>query len=360
MKLSFNCPINSVSFGQVSIAILREACSKEHEALCLPIGSEVDLSAQLAEENFDKFLKKAVDRFQEEHSLTTPTFRLWHLNGSLHSHSSNELLLSFYEVDEPTEAEINIVKNIRTAFTSKKTVDLFKSHGAECELIPLGFDKFNFHKTKKTYHKDDRIVFNLTGKLEKRKHHEKIVRAWIKKYGNDKKYALQCAIYNPFYSAQDNNTGIGQILENIKYFNINFLPVMEKNSQYNDYLNSGDIIIGCSGGEGWGLPEFQSVCLGKHAVILNAHGYKEWANEENAVLIEPKGKIECYDNMFFKKGLKFNQGYIDDFEEDDFIFACEEAIRRVEDNKNNEAGETLKDTFTYENTLNAIVNILDK
>jgi hypothetical protein len=60
---------------------------------------------------------------------------------------------------------------------------------------------------------------------------------------------------------------------------------MQSNETYNDYLNSGDIIIAMSGGEGWGLPEFHSLALGKHGVILNAHVYKDWANEENSCLV---------------------------------------------------------------------------
>ena len=360
MKLSFNCPINSVSFGQVSTAILREAYKKGYDSLILPIGDAVDLGCQKHDEAFTKYLRSGVDKFLEEHDLKTPTFRLWHLNGSLHSYSDNEVLLSFYELDSPTKAELNVVKNVRTAFSSKHTVEVFKEYGAECEHIPLGFDSHNFYKKDKEYHTDDRITFNIGGKLEKRKHHMKMIKAWIKKYGNDKRYALQCAIYNPFFSPQDNNTAVGQICENKKYFNVNFLPTMEKNSQYNDFLNSADIFLGGSGGEGWGLPEFQSACLGKHLVILNCRGYKDWVDEEIAVQIEPNGKLEAYDNIFFKKGDKYNQGYIEDFKEDDFIFACEEAVRRVEKNKTNEAGEKLKQRFTYEQTLNAITNILSK
>jgi len=45
-----------------------------------------------------------------------------------------------------------------------------------------------------------------------------------------------------------------------------------------------------SGGEGWGLPEFQSVALGKHGVILNSSGYQDWANEKNTVMVQPNGK----------------------------------------------------------------------
>jgi hypothetical protein len=55
---------------------------------------------------------------------------------------------------------------------------------------------------------------------------------------------------------------------------------MNENSIYNEFLNSADIILGMSGGEGFGLPEFQSIALGKHAVLLNAHAYKTWAPSE--------------------------------------------------------------------------------
>jgi len=251
MNLSFNCPINSVSFGQVSIPILREAFKRGHDVLCLPIGDKVDLSAQKDDKQFSEKLREAVDNFSFEHDFNRPTFRLWHLNGSLHSLSSNELLLSFYELDSPTKSELNVLRNVRTAFSSKYAVEIFKAKGVESHYVPLAFDSFNFYKKDKQYHADDRIVFNLVGKLERRKHHMRMIKQWIKKYGNNKKYALQCSIYNPFFSPQDNNNAIGQILENENYFNVTFLPPMEKTSQYNDYLNSGHIVLGCSGGKEW-------------------------------------------------------------------------------------------------------------
>ena len=135
---------------------------------------------------------------------------------------------------------------------------------------------------------------------------------------------------------------------------------MQDNELYNDFLNSADIILGMSGGEGWGLPEFQSVALGKHAVILNASGYTSWANEDNSVLVEPSGKIEAYDNMFFNKGQPWNQGNIHDFNEDVFLDACEKAIERFRDNKENEKGLELQKEFTYEKTWNLIESELEK
>jgi hypothetical protein len=150
------------------------------------------------------------------------------------------------------------------------------------------------------------------------------------------------------------------ILGEKEYFNVQFLDYMPSNAAYNDFLNSSDIVIGMSGGEGWGLPEFQSVALGKHAVVLNAHGYKDWANEKNSVLVEPSGKTEVYDGMFFKRGLPFNQGNIFTFDEDEFIDGCEKAIERVEKNKENSEGLKLQEEFTYEKTLDGLLSELEK
>ena len=76
-------------------------------------------------------------------------------------------------------------------------------------------------------------------------------------------------------------------------------------------------------------------------------------------MVKPSGKTEVYDNIFFKKGSKFNQGSIFTFNEDEFIAGCEEAIKRVESEKLNKEGVKLKEKFTYENTANKILKILE-
>ena len=130
---------------------------------------------------------------------------------------------------------------------------------------------------------------------------------------------------------------------------------MAKNTLYNDFLNSADVILGMSGGEGWALPEFQSVAMGKHAVILNVSAYKEWANESNSVLVNPSGKIPVYDGMFFQEGTPYNQGNIYDFDEDEFIEACEKVIERVKASRVNKEGLSLQEEFTYEKTTDSIL-----
>jgi glycosyltransferase involved in cell wall biosynthesis len=361
MSFTLNVPINSVSFGQVSTLLVREFFNLKKEFILYPIGNNADLSSQDIKEDLFNYIKVSSDNFLSRIKRENCSFKLWHLNGSLESVSNKRILLSFYELDSPTKEEINIVKNQDMVyFSSKYAVDLFKSFGcSNVDYLPLGFDKYNFSKLDKKFFSDDRIVFNLVGKLEKRKHHKKVIQSWLKKYGNRHGYHLQCAIYNPFLKEEDNKALLNSILEGKNYFNISFLSQMQKNSMYNEFLNSGDIIIGMSGGEGWGLPEFQSVAIGKHAVILNAHSYKEWANEENCTLVESNGKIEAYDGIFFQKGSSFNQGNIFDFNEDDFISACEITAEKVKSDRLNRNGLELQNKFTSEKFADNVLNIIN-
>jgi hypothetical protein len=91
---------------------------------------------------------------------------------------------------------------------------------------------------------------------------------------------------------------------------------------------------------------------------MNAHAYKGWANEKNSTLVNPSGKLEAYDGVFFHKGQPFNQGNIFDYDDDEFIAACEEAIKKVENNRVNEEGLKMQDEFTVEKTLDRILEFV--
>jgi glycosyltransferase involved in cell wall biosynthesis len=358
-EFALHLPINGVSFGQVSTALLREFHQRGVQPSLFTIGQS-DLSSQETSKDFNDWIESGIKKSFQEYDRNTPILKLWHLNhDSLTSYAKEQSLFTFYELDYPTSIEVNIAKNQKNLLVSSNyTKKILEDFGVtNCKYIPLGFDKDNFHVKNQDYLKG-KIVFNLTGKLEKRKHHEKIIRAWLKKYGKNKDYVLQCAIVNPFIKEAEFKGILSGILDGKTYFNINFLGLMQKNVLYNDFLNSGNIIIGMSGAEGWGLPEFQSVALGKHGVILNATAYKEWANEKNCVLVEPNGKEEAVDGRFFKKGGAYNQGNIHTFDEDEFIEGCEKAIQRYKENPINSAGLQLQEDFTYAKTVDAIMEVM--
>lgn len=363
MFKAFHLPINSVSFGQVSTAFLKEVYRRTGggEVNLFPIGDQLDLSAQKEDTNFSSWLLENARATQERHSRNDDIFRLWHIVGSLESYSRRQFLYTFYEVDEPTELEKNILSNQSGVIVSTDyTKDVLESAGLRnVYKVPLFFDEDSFHKTSKSY-LSDRITFNICGKFENRKGHLKAIRSWINKYGNNKDYFLQCAIHNPFLSDDDNKKVVDFITEGKRFWNVTFLPRMKENALYNDFLNSGDIVIGASGGEGFALPEFQSVCLGKHAVLMNAHAYKEWGTEDSVCFFEPGPKEPVYDGMFFKKGMKQNQGNIFGFNQDGFYAACEEAIARVRANRENVGGYKVKDKYTIGAFYDSIESIYSR
>lgn len=354
MNLSLHFPFNRTSLGQCSHGIARELFKKGINLPIFHVGQPDHGMLTAEDEEFVKWIVQNSIRAEEKHNRDTPTVKLWHIQGSLESFSSSPYLYTFYELDSPTARELNILKNQKgVMMPSKHYADLFASFGVNCTAIPLAFDR-SFHRIDVKY-PDDRICFGLAGKLEKRKHHLKVLKAWAKKYGNRHDVFLNCAIYNNFMKPEDQSNMIGQALEGQRYFNINFLPWMEKNEDYNKFLNANHIILAMSGGESWGLPEFTSTALGKHCVGLRAHGYKDWMNDNNAVCITPSGKLPAYDNMFFVEGHPFNQGNIFDFSEDEFIDACELAIKKYQENPINKNGLELQNQFTWEKTANAIL-----
>ncbi len=360
MSFSVNLPLGQVSFGQVSTLLLRGLYERKIHPCIFPIG-QIDVGSQEEDKGFQDFLTKCVNKSSLEHSRDIPTFKLWHLNGGLDSFSKIHNFLTFYELDQPTPAELNIAKNAnKIIFTNKFCANVFEQYGVNSHTVPLAFDKHNFKILNKKYFEDERIVFNLCGKFEHRKHHAKIIKAWCKKFGNNKKYSLQCALYNPFLDEKKNKDLFISSVEGKNYSNVQFLGHMPKNSLYNDFLNSGNIVIGMSGAEGWGLPEFQSLALGKHGVILNAHAYQEWANKENSVLVEASGKTEVYDGIFFSPNQPFNQGNIFNFKDDDFISGCEEAIKRTEADKVNKEGLKIQEDFSLDKTLDMLLPLIDE
>ena len=357
-KLIFKCPINSVSFGNVSINIMRELFKKELSVSHFPIG-QFDASVYDKINNeFKEWLQTSSNNRFKTLDKNSPTVQLWHINGSENRITKESHLITFYEVDEPTESEKNIV-NIHDSvmFSSSYAAKIFKSIGCEnVKYLPIGFDP-DFHRTDKKY-LEGKIHFGLMGKFEKRKHTARIIRAWAKKYGNNYNYQLSCCITNPFLKPEQLNQLINHALEGKRYGNINFLPFLKTNSEVNEFLNAIDIYLGgLSGAEGWNLPSFNATALGKWSIVLNATSHKDWANDKNSILVEPSGKIPCYDNQFFHQGQPFNQGNIYDFNDEEVIMKMEEAEEKCK--TENTEGLKLQNEFSYGKTVDKLLEYIN-
>lgn len=182
---------------------------------------------------------------------------------------------------------------------------------------------------------------------------------WGRRFGSDARYRLNCLVFNPFLNSTDQESMIASALEGKRYFNIKFHPFLPQNSLVADFLNSGNIdLSGLSSAEGWNYGAFNSIALGKQAVVLKAHAHPTYANENNCFFVNPTSMRPVYDGIFFNEHQQFNQGQVHDFNDDEAIAAMELAIKKA--HEPNIEGEKLRSEFTFEKTANTILNEIER
>lgn len=355
--LNIECPLNSLSLGQVSVGLLRELYSRKIDVNLFPLGGNVDLSAQPVDNDFFSWLQHSINKATFDYKPSLPSLTIWHLNGSFKTFpGKNKVLWTAHETNSVTETEKNICNAYSKVFvTSEYSRDVFSKKVKNVDWCPNYFDSVSF--CKKEIKKEDGVIqFLLCGKLEKRKLTREIISFWASMFGSNPKFRLNLLVSNPFI----NNGRVDDIIDSIfkgqRPWNINILPFQEQNSVINDIINFVDIdISGLSGAEGWNLPAFNSICLDKTSIILNAHAHKSYANEQNSILVDSAGMVDIYDGVFFNKGAAFNQGQMDTI---DYKSAEKAFVKAISGEFVNKGGEQLANKFSVSNTADILLNYL--
>jgi hypothetical protein len=361
-KLIVNAPINSLSLGNISYNILKELYNRKIQVIFFP--RQFDLGAYNISPEFKIWLENSINNRFKKYSKDIPTLNIWHLGGSEYKVSDKQYTLSFHETDSPQDAEVNIAnQQEHLFFSSNWSVDNFKRAGVDkVSFIPLGFDT-DFKVSEKRLVNND-IIHWLIGpyKFEKRKCTQQVLELWIKKYGNNLKHMLTVCVTNPFLRKENNgfdtNDLINSILKGQKFANINILQYLETNAKVNQTLNAADInLSGISAAEGWNLSAFNSIALGKQAIVSNCTAHKDWANDKNSIILEWDGMQPVYDGMHFHPGQPFNQGNYYKFTDEKILESFERA-EKVAKNVNTE-GLKLQQDFTYKNTVDKILAVIN-
>jgi hypothetical protein len=346
---SIQCPLNAVSFGATSIALLREMYKRGLIPPVFPIGP-VDLSTQKPDAEFSKRVEASINSAQQRHSRQHTAFRLWHIMGSLETVSARDSrLITFQETGQLTPLELNVLRNQQRVYvTNRYAQTFFKLYGIEAEWMPLGFDAHNFRALEKRPGIEGATSWLMTGKSEHRKHTYRQLALRAKRYGRDPKHRLNLAIANGFLKPEDQTALLMRALEGKTigaggyYWNVNFLPFAPTNAEYNVTLQSSEIVLSCSGSEGFGLPEYHAAALGAWPVVLKAHAYLDHFTDENAIMVPVSGMEPIYDGIFFSPNQPVNQGNRFTFADEAFYAGCEEAEHRLKTLGLNEKGRLLQ------------------
>jgi len=345
--------INPVSFGFITNGLLKEFFSKKVDFNFLPIHNNLDWSVFSNESaDYKNYVNTSAGSFLKSFNINDNGFKIWHIDDSWRKLSkSRNSLLTFHELDSLTAEETNILNSYDQIFvTSRFSKNVFEDCGVSSKVVyvPMGVDNSVFYSLNKPRQFKDTIVFSIFGKFEKRKRHLQTIQAWIKKYGNDIRYKLHLYITNPFFKPEQMNQVYAQIFNNQpKPLNVDLFPYLPTNAHLNDAYNITDIVIDMSGGESISLGSLNCIAMGKHGVVHWNSGIKDWATEDNAVLVKPNGKEPVYDGVFFHPNQKFNQGNIYTYDTDAFLNACDVAINKFNSNPVNEKGKELQNTYNF-------------
>ncbi len=364
MEFSIELPLNQTGLGNVGIGVAFEIFKRGLYPNIFVIG-QPNFSYAVVPEGFEEWLKFCTSKALRKYNRNQHFIKLWHIDGSAARLTDHATLYTVHETDTLTSAEKNIVSQYdRVLVPSKYSQEVFGSFGAAASVCPNFFDASVFSKVEvKKEGLEDVTIFGVFGKMEKRKRTGETVKAWVKRFGGDSKYRLHCHVFNPFIMQSHNvpqkdwgaahhhllSQAIGMELP----WNVTIYGFQTK-EEFNLSTNAIDIDLGLSGGEGFGLPLFTSRVLGKRGVVLNAHAHKDYCDAENSVLIEPSGKEDSSDGLFFHKGHAYNQGNIFRWEEDDAIAGMEEALTRGEPDPS--LGEKLKQQFSVEKTVDILLD----
>ena len=324
-----------------------------------PVSETVDLSCfDKIDDGFFDWVRNSVHNRYSGIDKDTKCLQLWHLRGSDACPTSKSYLYTFHEIDGATETEKAICSlHEKVIFSSSFSESVFSKVGVKnAAHCPIGFDE-DIVKVDRKYF-GDCIHFILIGKWEARKNTELIIKSWIELFGNKKEYRLTCLVENPFFKKEMMDVLVSNSLSGKDCFNVTFLPRLKTNSEMKDLYSSADIdLSGLSSAEGWNLPAFNSTCLGKWSCVLNHTAHSDWANADNCVLAAFDGQRKPYDNAFFKEGEEYSQGLIFDVSADTIKSTMLRSLEYAK--KPNPSGLTLKETFSYKNCLDKLLDICE-
>lgn len=359
--INFEGVINPLSFGWITNGIAKEFFKRGIEFSFFPISNNLDWSAfDKVDENYRNYLNNSANEAWKKFNINDKSFKIWHINDSWKKLSKKEnYLLTFHELDALTDEEVNILNSYDKVFvTSKFSKTVFEDYGVKVPVIyvPMGIDTEIFYDLKQPRPFKDIIVSSIFGKAEKRKATAKTIQTWVSKYANNHRYKLHAYVTNPFFKPEQMNQFFAQVFNGQpKPFNVDLFPYLPTNSHLNAAYNTTDIVIDMSCGESISLGSLNCVGMGKHSVIHHNSGLKDWANEQNSVLVKSNGKEPCYDGVFFHPGQKFNTGNIYTFNSDEFINGFELAVKRFENNPINEEGKKLQETYSFKAGVDIIL-----
>jgi glycosyltransferase involved in cell wall biosynthesis len=218
------------------------------------------------------------------------------------------------------------------------------------EAVDVEIFKPDFFNYDLPMYKDNRFKFVVFGRWEYRKATTEIIETFLKTFKQTEPVDLILSVDNPYHS-----DGLNSTEDRLKHygFNDNRLKVIHfvDRTDYINYLKNGHVFLSCSRSEGWNLPLIESMACGTPSIYSNWSGQLEFA--------EGKGHpIKITSEKPVPGGVG---NYIEpDFDDLSNVMRDVYVNYWKYKNKAVKDSESIRNNFSWENSANIAVEILNE
>lgn len=351
MNINFVAPINGTSYGLTASYLLYHLSSM-HKISLFPIGQIqptypiFQTTTQIAIKNAQTFDKDAV------------CLRKFHPHDMALRIGNPTVGFTVFELEKLRDNEIHHLNSVDAIISpthwQKKVLE---EHNIKAELYvaPLGVDEKIFRPIKIDI-PNKPFQFVAVGKWEERKNYKTLIKAFDAAFAPYDDVELHILAFSWIQPAVERmQTELPRLLADtaigykVKVYPNQFIPP----EQLANIYNMCDCGISLSHAEGFNLPLLEMLACGLPVIATNVTGHTEYLKPEHGILIDPIGKVEAFDELFFRD--KFGEWY--DFSFDQIVESMRTAYNTFRD-KDFSNNAKISETFNWEHLAIDISHIL--
>jgi glycosyltransferase involved in cell wall biosynthesis len=298
-NLNINAPVNKLSYGYVSLNIIKELVNLKVDISWFPIGNIE------ADQKYHQLLQKCVDNSQS-FDYDAPCLRIFHQFSMAESIGRGKRYgWPIFELDSFTKYEAHHLNSLDEIIVCSKWAEDIIWNSTRCmstKVVPLGYDETVFFPIDTPKNTD--TIFLHIGKFEIRKSHDQLVDYFNSSFEGSDNVQLWLMTNNPFLSEQETKEWTNLYLNSKLGSKIKFIPRVDSQDQINYIINKCDYGIFPSRAEGWNLPLLEMMGCGKPSIVTNYSAHKEFCTKDNSYLVEIDELEDAFDGKWFLgKGL---------------------------------------------------------
>jgi glycosyltransferase involved in cell wall biosynthesis len=306
MDINLVAPINQLGYGVTGLNILKSLVSAKHN-VALFVVQQGEASIH------DLPLVEASQKKAKLYNPNAPSVRIWHAQElALQVGKGKHCGFPIFELDRFKSDELHQLRAMDIIFTPSRWAEkiLYNAGFRNTRVVPLGVDRtiFNEKIPNLSLHRKTTVFINC-GKWEKRKGHDVLVTAFNNAFNRDDDVKLIMHCWNPFLSppmnkGKDSNRDWELLYQKSKLGKEGKITTTVRcGSQYElaRIMMQADCGVFPSRAEGWNLELLEMLSLGKHVIATNYSGHTQYANINNAYLINIDEPEYADDGLWFHK-----------------------------------------------------------